>query len=138
MKRYLVDTNICVNLLRGKKSLYEMKRIMHDCFISELTVAELKYGDEYGRLKGGANYKNQGLSDLLRLMKVLSINSAIDLYAKEKARLRHEGKPIGDDFDLLIGCTAVANNMVLITENVKDFERINGIKVENWTQQQTK
>ncbi len=36
------------------------------------------------------------------------------------------------DFDLLIGCTAVANNLIMVTENVKEFERISDIKIENW------
>lgn len=44
------------------------------------------------------------------------------------------GKPIHDEFDLLIGITAVENNLTLVTDNVKDFERIDGIMIENWYQ----
>jgi tRNA(fMet)-specific endonuclease VapC len=36
------------------------------------------------------------------------------------------------DFDLLIGCTAIENNLIMVTENLKEFERIEGIKLENW------
>ncbi|WP_139279424.1 PIN domain-containing protein [Tangfeifania diversioriginum] len=54
------------------------------------------------------------------------------MYAKEKARLRKQGKPI-DDFDLLIGVSAVVNNMVLVTNNESHFKRIQNIQIENWT-----
>jgi tRNA(fMet)-specific endonuclease VapC len=54
------------------------------------------------------------------------------LYAKEKARLRKAGTPI-DDFDLLIGVTSVAHNMIMVTNNTKEFKRINGIDLEDWT-----
>lgn len=54
-----------------------------------------------------------------------------DKYAEEKARLTIAGTPTGD-FDLLIGCTAVAKKMVMVTQNIKDFENIGHIKLENW------
>ena len=63
--------------------------------------------------------------------KVLPIASIFDLYAEEKARLALAGKPTGE-FDLLIGCTAVAKDMILVTENVKDFQNIKDIQIENW------
>jgi len=53
-------------------------------------------------------------------------------YAKEKVRLRKIGKPINDEFDLLIGISALENNLTLVTDNVKDFDRIEGIMIENW------
>lgn len=64
---------------------------------------------------------------------ILPIFTALDCYAKEKARLRKKGKPL-DDFDLLIGSTAISNNLVLITKNVSDFDRMNEIKIEDWTE----
>lgn len=54
------------------------------------------------------------------------------LYAKEKVRLRRIGKPMHDEFDLLIGVTAIQNDLILVTDNNKDFERLEGIKMENW------
>lgn len=67
-------------------------------------------------------------SDQLNILPVLS---AIDFYAKEKVRLRKKGKMISD-FDLLTGSTAVANDLIIVTENIKEFERIDNIKIENW------
>ena len=65
-------------------------------------------------------------------VQILPIFNALDLYANEKARLRKSGKTI-DDFDLLIGVSAVANKLILITNNESHFDRINGIEIENWT-----
>ncbi len=53
-------------------------------------------------------------------------------YAKEKVKLRKMGKPLHDEFDLLIGATAVENKLILVTDNKKDFDRLTGIKIENW------
>jgi tRNA(fMet)-specific endonuclease VapC len=53
------------------------------------------------------------------------------VYAREKARLRKKGLPL-DDFDFLIGATAIANKLTLVTRNVNDFNRLEGIKIENW------
>jgi tRNA(fMet)-specific endonuclease VapC len=53
------------------------------------------------------------------------------LYAKEKARLKKSGI-ILDDFDILIGSTAIANNLILVTDNKKHLSRLSNIKIENW------
>ncbi|MEY4926308.1 MAG: hypothetical protein RI894_744 [Bacteroidota bacterium] len=54
------------------------------------------------------------------------------VYAQEKVRLRKMGTPIHDEFDLLIGVTAIENQLVLVTDNLKDFKRLDGISLENW------
>jgi len=51
-------------------------------------------------------------------------------------RLRKEGKPIHDEFDLLIGATAAENKLVMVTDNKKDFERLEDIEIENWFRRQ--
>jgi len=101
---------------------------IENCYISEITLAELKFG--------AANSQNpqkhtKEIEQLLEFISVLPIASAIDLYATEKARLRQAGTP-PNDFDLLIGCTAIENEMVLVTNNTKDFKRITGIQLEDW------
>ena len=67
----------------------------------------------------------------MEYLTILPILDAIPLYAKEKARLRRSGKMISD-FDLFIGCTAISNNLIMVTDNTKEFERIKGITLENW------
>ncbi|MBQ9232273.1 MAG: hypothetical protein IJ190_14000 [Prevotella sp.] len=82
-------------------------------------------------MKSGSKYKDQRLEEFFDAVNVLPILPSFDLYAKEKARLTMAGTPTSD-FDLLIGCTAVSNKMVMVTQNVKDFENIKGIRIENW------
>ena len=131
---YLLDTCICVYLLRGK---YDVARKidavgLENCYISEITVAELKYGETLARMKGGKGYKAQYLDSFLNAINTLRIGDALDLYAEEKARLQLAGTPADDDFDLLIGCTAVVEGMTLVTENVRHFRNIRNLTVNNW------
>lgn len=103
-----------------------------NCFISEVTVAELKFGIENadGHLLRQKNLRK--VEDFLLYAQVLPIAPTFDIYAKEKSRLRKLDTPI-DDFDLLIGATALANDLVMVTNNVKYLGRMNGITIEDWT-----
>ncbi len=75
---------------------------------------------------------NIALEDFLTDSKVLPNFHSLDLYAKEKARLRKVGTPI-DNFDLLIGVTSIMHGLTMVTNNTDHFKRINGIDLENWT-----
>mgnify|MGYP002623072183 FL=1 len=132
-QKYLLDTCICAYWLRDKQNVKERINAVgfDNCYISEITIAELKFGKAYGQLKGGPKYREQPLKEFFEAMDVLPIAPVFDLYAEERARLTLAGTPTGD-FDLLIGCTAVAEGMVMVTENVKDFQNIKGIQIENW------
>lgn len=131
MKQFLLDTNICIYYIKG---LYELKSKFKDvgpenCFISEITLAELKFGVA----KSQAKKKNQqALENFLTGIQILPIFPALDIYASEKARLQKSGKII-DDFDLLIGATAVSFDLVMVTNNSNHFNRIADIKLEDWT-----
>jgi tRNA(fMet)-specific endonuclease VapC len=131
LKKYLIDTNTCIYFIKG---LYNLKSKFEqidpdNCFISEITLAELKYGVENSEKRE----KNQKVLDnFLTGIKIVPIYHSLDLYAKEKARLRKAGTPI-DDFDLLIGVTSVTHNLVIVTNNTKEFVRIDGITLEDWT-----
>jgi tRNA(fMet)-specific endonuclease VapC len=131
--RYLLDTNICVHLLRGHYNVDKaIDRVgWENCCISEITELELKIGVELSRSRDGRD-RSDGLKRFLDTIAIIPISTAIDLAAKEKVRLRTQGTPIDDDFDLLIGCTALSNGMVMVTENVKDFKNLKGIQLENW------
>lgn len=84
------------------------------------------------RPQKGIKQRAQGLDSFLSSIQILPISNAIDLYASEKARLRLAGTPADDDFDLLIGCTAIVNDLIMVTENIKDFKNFSNIKLENW------
>lgn len=129
--RYLLDTNICVFFLRGKLNLDEIikEKGRENCFISEITVAELRYGAE----NSDDPVKSHKAVDLfVSNLSIIPIFGSIRRYAKEKVRLRKSGKPIHDEFDLMIGATAIENKLTLISDNRKDFERLEGIRIDNW------
>ncbi len=129
--KYLLDTNICIYYLKG---LYNLKEKINNvgsenCYISEITVAELKFGVENSKQKK----KNREVLDIfLNGIKIVPIFNALDFYAVEKSRLRKKGLTV-DEFDLLIGASAVSNNMTLVTNNVKHFKNIKDIKIVDWT-----
>lgn len=131
MKKYLLDTNICVYFLNGEFNLIDkIERVgIEACAVSELTIAELKYGVE----KSIKKKKNKQVINIFeKEFNILPIYPAFDIYAKEKARLKTKGQ-ILDDFDLLIGATAIYNNLVMVIRNRKHFERLNNITIEDWT-----
>lgn len=129
--QYLLDTSICVFFLRGKLDLDKLikDKGIDNCFISEITVVELRYGAENSidKLKS-----HKAVDAFISGLTIIPIFGSIGRYAKEKVRLRSLGKPLHDEFDLLIGATAIENQLTLVTDNLKDFERLEGIVIENW------
>jgi tRNA(fMet)-specific endonuclease VapC len=127
---YLLDTNICIHFFKGQFGLDEkLKGIgFSKCAISEITLAELIYGAQ----KSNNVAKNkQVVEEFADKITILPIFDSIELYGKEKARLRKAGTIISD-LDLFIGVTAITNDMILVTRNVREFERLENIKIENW------
>ncbi len=127
---YLLDTNICIHYFKGQFGIKErIERIgFEHCAISEITLAELIYGAE----KSQRTEKNMKVVESFTdKIEILPLLGSLKIYGKEKARLKTIGRPIGD-LDLFIGATAIVNNMIMVTRNVREFERIKGIALENW------
>ncbi|MBQ6965585.1 MAG: PIN domain-containing protein [Bacteroidaceae bacterium] len=131
--KYLLDTNICAFFLRGKFDIdQEIDKVgWKNCYISEITVLELKYGVELSKQKDGINREPQ-LERFLSTINIVPITGVLSLAAQEKIRLRLAGTPADDDFDLLIGCTSVVHRMTMVTDNTKDFKHFKGIMLTNW------
>ena len=131
MKKYLLDTNICIFYIKGKYDLD--KKILEigeeNCFISEMTVAEMKYGIENSKT---IELMRPIVESFIPKFIVIPIYNCLDIYAKEKARLRKNGLLI-DDFDILIGATSINHNMVMVTNNVSHLGRLENIVIEDWT-----
>lgn len=129
---YLLDTNICISMLKNKYEVREaILRIKpQNCFVSEITLAELYFG------ASNSNNKDARLKDVafvINHFRIIEISETLPLYGDLKAELRKKGTPI-DDFDLLIGSAAIANNLVMVTDNIKHLSKLPGIVVENWTE----
>ena len=127
---YLLDTNICIFLLKNKYGIREhiQKIGQEHCCISVITLVELYYG------AAKSDRKDERMKDVELISKnfiVLPIDNAIETYGINKAYLESKGMSI-DDFDLLIGSIATNYNLIMVTENIKHFERIPNIRIENW------
>lgn len=129
--KYLLDTNICVHFLRGKFQIDKLlkEKGLENCYISEITVLELRYGAENSSDKIKSH---KAVDAFLKGIVIIPIYGSIKKYAEEKVRLQKTGRPQNDEFDLLIGVTAIENKLVLVTENIKDFINLSDIKIENW------
>ena len=120
-----------MHFLRGKFEVDETIKLkgLENCYISEITVLELRFGAENS---ANREKSHKAVDIFLKGIVIIPIYGSIKKYAEEKVRLNKLGKPQNDEFDLLIGVTAIENKLILVTENTKDFERLNRIEIENW------
>lgn len=130
MKRYLLDTSICVFLFRGKFGINEKlnKYDSSQIFISDVTLAELKYG---AYRSSEPEYNLLLIERLISKVSVVPFSASIDIFARTKDLLRRKGITI-EDFDLLIASSALAYNLILITDNIKHFSHVENLELENW------
>lgn len=129
-KKYLLDTCICIHFLQNRPEVVKkIQQIGWDkCCIAEATIGELLCGvRDDGRKARNVNIIESFISDI----EVVPTGLAIREYAKQKRVLQSQGRPI-EDFDILIGASAIVAKAIMVTENVGHLERLNPIKIENW------
>ena len=132
--RYMLDTNICIYAIKHKPEQVFMRLQEHDPIdicISSVTYAELVHGVE----KSKAIEKNRvALVLLLANIEIMNFDSlAAESYGKIRADLEKAGTPIGP-LDMMIAGHAMALGYTVVTNNTKEFERVKGLKLENWTE----
>ena len=127
---YLLDTNICVYFMRGKRNVAaKISEIGQEhFFISEMTLGELLYG---AQCSDRPSENIRAVHVFCQYVTILPTANIWNEFAVQKAFLRKKGQLI-EDADIIIGTTAIINNMVMVTENVKHIGRLNGIVVVNW------
>jgi predicted nucleic acid-binding protein len=129
MKKYLVDSDILIYFLKGKKEVVEkLSQIPADnLYISRINSTELIYG-AYNSARVEQNLKI--IEPFLENFKVLEFDKASSfIFAKEKARLKKQGNIIAD-MDLMIASIAIENGCYLLSNNLKHFDRIEGLLIE--------
>lgn len=130
--KYMLDTNICIFIIR-QRSLPILHRIQKvppgQIAISAITVAEL----QYGVFKSSRPEKNAvALSKFISSFHVMPFTEKDTLaYGKIRSELERKGTFIGP-FDLLIAAHAVSSSLVLVTNNLKEFSRVEGLQAEDW------
>lgn len=129
---YLLDTNACINYLNGR-SLGLRERIsqanVEDIVLCSVVKAELFYGAMKSRNPKQTLQKQRQFVDFFVS---LSFNDeAAEIYGQIRADLARKGTPIGP-YDLMIAAIAIANDLTLVTHNVREFGRIDELKWEDW------
>lgn len=131
MLRYMLDTNICIYVLKQHPPhLRETfnERASQLC-ISSVTLAELLYGVEKSA-KPAANLSV--VEDFAARVEVLPLgDKAAAHYGQIRAELERAGTPIGP-YDLMIAGHARSEGLVVVTNNMREFERVSGLRLENW------
>ncbi len=129
---YMLDTNICIYVLKNHSDELRHKfKAIKDICISSITYGELCFGIE----NGNSNLKEERWRQLEIFTQRLLIDpldeNAGKHYGSIRAQLKKDGAPIGNN-DLLIAAHARSINAVLVTNNVREFNRVPNLIVENW------
>jgi tRNA(fMet)-specific endonuclease VapC len=130
-KRFLLDANVVITVLRGAgDSLRErMRQHVDELAVSTITVAELHYG------AGGSSdavHNRRAVSEFLAFLDVLPFDAVAAEHAGDiRAVLADEGTPIGG-YDVLIAGHARSQGMAVVTSNRREFDRVSGLLVEDW------
>lgn len=130
--KLMLDTNICIAIIKRKpaKALEQFKaHQVGDIGISSVTLAELRYGVA----KSQHRAKNQvALEEFLLPLEIAPFDDAATLaYGELRADLEKQGKPIGP-LDMMIAAHALSLGVTLVTNNLREFFRVDGLSVVNW------
>lgn len=133
---YMLDTNICIFLMKRKsplhfKKLEKLRKEKHDIVMSSIVLSELQYGVANSQ----SREKNQtNLNTLIKKIEVLPYtDECAYFYGEIRAKLKKAGCII-DGNDVLIASHAMTEKAILITYNLKEFQRIDGLELEYWEQ----
>jgi len=133
MPRYMLDTDTCSYIMKRSNDavLKRLQKVpIDDVCVSVITKAELLYGIEMSPRR---QQDEAALSAFLRYVEVLDFPDEASLhYAKIRADLKTRGTLIGAN-DLLIAAHARSLGFTLVTNNVREFGRVRGLSLENWT-----
>ena len=130
--KFVLDTDTCIYALKQREPL--LRRLLahrrEDIGVSVITEAELRLG---AAKSASAQKTLRLLENFLHPLGILEFTSADALsYAQVRAKLERAGTPIGP-LDTLIAAQAVGRKLVLVSNNVREFKRVAGLRIENWT-----
>ncbi len=132
MIKYLLDTNIVIFTIKRRPEflLPKFNQYVEQLAISTITLAELLYGAE----KSSNSAKNLAtVNDFVSRLNVLPYDElAAFHYGDIRATLEKQGKRIGDN-DLHIAAHARSKGLIVVTNNTREFERVDGLRIEDWT-----
>jgi|SRR4051794_22937590 len=131
MLQYMLDTNICIYVIKNRPAELreQFDRLAEQICISTITLAELYFGVE----KSNRRIQNlQAVEQFVARLEALPFSAeAAAHYGQLRAELERAGEPAGPH-DMLIGAHARSAGLIIVTNNLREFERIPGLRVENW------
>lgn len=130
--KYLLDTCVISDFIKGNRNtLIRLKQTPpSQIMISSITLMEIEYGLAYNKER--AKKIEKPIHDIIRCTTTLPFTTGDAIQAaKARAYLRQRGNPIGY-YDSLIAGAALNNNLILVSTNEKEFNRLTGLQVENW------
>ena len=130
---YLLDTNVIIDIFHHNTSVAERLAEVgyKSCALSVLTLYELIRGAYNTKSEELFKHEMQRIDIIRRSFTILPLPEDPNLYGREWNRLRNQGTPV-DDFDLIIGTTALVNGLILVTNNTKHLSRLEGLALEDW------
>lgn len=134
-KKYLLDTNTLIDFMDGVPAVvgHVLQVGTRQCCMSVVSLHELYFGAYLAKEKKEEYFDREikRINMLLEHFTVLSLETRGDTYARIKYALRKKGKPV-DEFDMLIAGHALSEGLTIVTDNIKHFENMPDVKVENW------
>lgn len=129
---YLLDTDTIIFSLKGNAAVEKnLRRHFYDPIkVSVISLMELYYGAHKSQKVTSNLAKIKTLENSLEIIPIGK--ESVEIFGIHKAKLEKTGTPL-DDFDLILASCALAHNLVLVTNNVKHFQRIEGLKLTSWT-----
>lgn len=130
--KYLLDTNTCIRFLNGRAPqirVYMASVSDRDITVSAITKAELYAGSAKSQAPQQSRTKQDAF--LARFTSLPFDDIAADVYGHIRANLEKAGTPIGP-YDLQIAAIAIANQLIIVTHNTREFGRIDGLQIEDW------
>lgn len=126
--KYLLDTCTCIAIIKGKTNVTRRLREVgiDECKVSDITLAELYFG----AYKSGRSEHFDDVVEIMKLFEQYPISN-LKKYGEIRWLLESKGLKIGD-MDMFIAATALEEELIVVTGNTEHFERIPGLKVENW------
>lgn len=129
--KYMLDTNMCIYAQKNIPQVIEKikNNFQYGVAISSITLAELEFG-----VQASANVEKNtiALYKFLSIVEILDFDSsAATEYGKIRADLKRKGTPIGN-MDMLISAHAKSENLIVVTHNTREFERVEGLQLEDW------
>ena len=131
MEQYLLDTDICIEIIKHNERVLDKVEDVgeENCFVTDITIAELFYG----AAKSARPENFSDVDTILQSFDLKPLLPSLRLYGENKAMLEDQGRMIGE-FDLLIGSCAVYHDFIMVTSNLKHFDHIPNIQLEDWAQ----